>query len=196
MIDKPKRFLRPTLVAALVSVAIPAIALGQPSQPAPNRTSPAATRAVTPSTSNLFDLAIPAAAPERTYWDGGLRAERRWEARQLASITPPVATLARAPVTNAPSSGPAPAQGGGSFSGTADWYAIAQCESSGRWDLNSGNGFWGGLQFTPSTWFAYGGGPFDGTGPFPYSAGEQIAVAEAVLAGQGPSAWPSCFVWA
>ena len=78
----------------------------------------------------------------------------------------------------------------------ADWYAIADCESDGVWQINSGNGYWGGLQFTPSTWFAYGGGPFDGTGPFPYSAAQQIAVAERVLAAQGPSAWPNCFRWA
>jgi transglycosylase-like protein len=79
--------------------------------------------------------------------------------------------------------------------GGADWYAIAMCESGGNWSINSGNGFWGGLQFTPHTWFAYGGGPFDGSGPFPYSAGQQIAVAERVLGGQGPGAWPNCFRW-
>jgi len=78
----------------------------------------------------------------------------------------------------------------------ANWYAIAACESGGVWAINSGNGFWGGLQFSPGTWYAYGGGPFDGTGPFPYSAGQQIAVAERVLAAQGPSAWPNCFRWA
>ena len=79
--------------------------------------------------------------------------------------------------------------------GTPDWSAIASCESGGRWDVNSGNGYWGGLQFAPSTWFAYGGGPFDGSGPFPYSSAQQIAVAERVLAGQGPGAWPNCFQW-
>jgi len=83
-----------------------------------------------------------------------------------------------------------------SGSGVADWYATAQCESGGRWDLNTGNGYWGGLQFSPSTWFGNGGGPFDGTGPFPYSAAEQIAVANRVLATQGWQAWPNCFVWA
>ena len=81
-------------------------------------------------------------------------------------------------------------------SSSANWYAIAACESGGRWSLNTGNGFYGGLQFSMSTWRAYGGGAFDGVGPFPFSAGEQIAVAERVLAGQGPSAWPNCFSWA
>ena len=47
-----------------------------------------------------------------------------------------------------------------------DRYATAQCESGGRWDLNTGNGYWGGLQFSPGTWFGNGGGPFDGSGPF------------------------------
>jgi hypothetical protein len=79
--------------------------------------------------------------------------------------------------------------------GQPDWYAIAGCESGGRWDVNSANGYWGGLQFAPSTWFAYGGGPFDGIGPFPYSVAAQIAVAERVFAGQGPGAWPYCFRW-
>jgi len=78
-------------------------------------------------------------------------------------------------------------------SGRPDWYSIAQCESGGRWDLNTANGYWGGLQFAPSTWFAYGGGTFDGQGPFPYSPSQQIAVAERVYAGQGPGAWPVCF---
>lgn len=76
--------------------------------------------------------------------------------------------------------------------GPIDWDAIAYCESHDQWDINAGT-FWGGLQFLPSTWFAYGGGPFDGVGWFPYSREEQIAVAERVLAAQGPGAWPVCW---
>ena len=81
-------------------------------------------------------------------------------------------------------------------SGRADWDAVAACESGQRWNLNTGNGYWGGLQFAPNTWFAYGGGPYDGSGPFPYSREQQIVVAERVLAAQGPGAWPVCFRWA
>lgn len=99
-----------------------------------------------------------------------------------------------APVTTEAPPPPAPTSGGGS--GIADWDTIAWCESTGRWDLNTGNGYWGGLQFAPSTWFSNGGGPFDGSGPFPYSRAAQIAVAESVLATQGPGAWPNCFEWA
>jgi resuscitation-promoting factor RpfA len=69
-----------------------------------------------------------------------------------------------------------------------DWDKLAQCESGGKWSTNTGNGFSGGLQFTPSTWRAYGG---KGS-PHGASRAEQIAVAERVLAAQGPGAWPTC----
>lgn len=68
------------------------------------------------------------------------------------------------------------------------WDALAQCESGGNWGTNTGNGFSGGLQFTPSTWAAFGG-----TGsPQGASKAEQIRVAENVLQGQGWGAWPAC----
>ena len=69
--------------------------------------------------------------------------------------------------------------------------ARAQCESGGDWSINTGNGFHGGLQFSPSTWSGYGGGEF---APYAYQASreEQIVVGERVLAGQGWGAWPSC----
>ncbi len=68
------------------------------------------------------------------------------------------------------------------------WDRVASCESGGNWSISTGNGFSGGLQFTPSTWAAYGGqGPASGA-----SRSAQIAVAERVLASQGPGAWPVC----
>ena len=68
------------------------------------------------------------------------------------------------------------------------WDALAQCESGGNWGTNTGNGFSGGLQFTPSTWAAFGGtGSAQGA-----SKAEQIRVAENVLQGQGWGAWPAC----
>lgn len=73
----------------------------------------------------------------------------------------------------------------------SDWDALAQCEAGGNWAINTGNGFHGGLQFSPSTWSGYGGGEF---APYAYQASreEQIVVGERVLAGQGWGAWPSC----
>ena len=71
---------------------------------------------------------------------------------------------------------------------TSTWDALAQCESSGNWAINTGNGYTGGLQFSPTTWAAYGG-----TGSAADASREQqIAVAERVQASQGWGAWPSC----
>jgi hypothetical protein len=71
------------------------------------------------------------------------------------------------------------------------WDRLAQCESGGNWSINTGNGFSGGLQFTPSTWRAYGGTAYASSA---YRAGRsaQIAVAQRVLASQGWGAWPAC----
>ncbi|RZT88706.1 LysM repeat protein [Pseudonocardia sediminis] len=68
------------------------------------------------------------------------------------------------------------------------WDALAQCESGGNWSTNTGNGYAGGLQFSPSTWKAFGGSGSASSA----SRSEQIAVAERVLAAQGWNAWPSC----
>ncbi|MYV55944.1 transglycosylase family protein [Streptomyces sp. SID3212] len=76
---------------------------------------------------------------------------------------------------------------------TAEWDQVAACESGGNWSINTGNGFSGGLQFTPSTWAAYGGTAY-APNAYQASKSQQIAVAEKVLAGQGKGAWPSCGV--
>ena len=87
--------------------------------------------------------------------------------------------------TTATTTQPVPASGG------ANWAAIAQCESGGNWGANTGNGFYGGLQFTESTWLGYGGGQYASSANLA-SQSQQIAVAERVLAGQGIGAWPVC----
>ncbi|WP_281290436.1 transglycosylase family protein [Embleya hyalina] len=76
---------------------------------------------------------------------------------------------------------------------SSTWDAVAQCESTGNWSINTGNGFSGGLQFTPSTWNAFGGGQYAASAE-QASKAQQIAVAERVLASQGPGAWPVCSV--
>ncbi|MEU0494864.1 transglycosylase family protein [Mycobacterium sp. NPDC006124] len=72
-----------------------------------------------------------------------------------------------------------------------EWDRVAGCESGGNWAINTGNGYQGGLQFSPSTWAGHGGTEY---APAAYLASkdEQIAVAERVLAGQGRGAWPVC----
>jgi LysM repeat protein len=74
---------------------------------------------------------------------------------------------------------------------THDWSGVAQCESGGNWSINTGNGYYGGLQFSSSTWLAYGGGDYAPRADLATPA-EQIAVAEKVLVGQGIGAWPVC----
>jgi LysM repeat protein len=72
-----------------------------------------------------------------------------------------------------------------------DWTGVAKCESGGNWSINTGNGYYGGLQFSASTWSAYGGGAYAPRADLA-SPAEQIAVAERVLVGQGIGAWPTC----
>ncbi|WP_314172383.1 transglycosylase family protein [Streptomyces winkii] len=71
------------------------------------------------------------------------------------------------------------------------WDKVAQCESTGNWSINSGNGYYGGLQFSQSTWAAHGGTEFAPRAD-QATKEEQIRVAEKVLDSQGPQAWPSC----
>jgi resuscitation-promoting factor RpfA len=72
-----------------------------------------------------------------------------------------------------------------------EWDQVAHCESGGNWGINTGNGYQGGLQFTPGTWRAHGGGDYAPAANMA-SRDQQIAVAERVLATQGRGAWPVC----
>jgi LysM repeat protein len=83
---------------------------------------------------------------------------------------------------------PLAAVGTANAASAAVWDRVAQCESGGNWGIDTGNGFSGGLQFTPSTWRANGGSG----SPSSASREQQIAVAERVLASQGAGAWPVC----
>ena len=82
----------------------------------------------------------------------------------------------------------------GSASAAPDstWDSVAQCESSGNWAINTGNGYYGGLQFTESTWNAYGGQQYASRADLA-TREEQIAVAEQTLGGQGWGAWACAY---
>ncbi len=125
---------------------------------------------VAPWLARAATAAIPAAAP--------------------APAKPSSATAAAssAPADPAPAPAPAPAA---SSAGGVNWSAIAACESGGNWSADTGNGYYGGLQFTEGTWLGYGGGQYASSANLA-SPAEQIAVAERVLAGQGIGAWPVC----
>ncbi|GGQ47193.1 transglycosylase family protein [Streptomyces althioticus] len=73
------------------------------------------------------------------------------------------------------------------------WEKVAACESTDNWDINTGNGYYGGLQFSQSTWEAFGGTRYAPRADLA-TKDQQIAIAEKVLDGQGPGAWPTCSV--
>ena len=100
-----------------------------------------------------------------------------------------IATLAG--VTTAAVAVPLMGATGASAATASEWDAVAQCESGGNWSINTGNGYYGGLQFSASTWAAYGGTAYASTAN-QASKSQQIAVAEKVLAAQGKGAWPVC----
>ncbi len=113
-----------------------------------------------------------------------------WLTRAAQAATPAPSPAAAA-TTSAPTTGSAAVSPSALPAGSANWSAIASCESGGNWSANTGNGFYGGLQFTQGTWDAYGGGQYASSANLA-SAGQQIAVAQRVLAGQGIGAWPVC----
>jgi hypothetical protein len=114
---------------------------------------------------------------------------KAWLDRAALAATPapaPAPASAAAPAAGSTGTWSAPAPSGG-----VNWSAIAACESGGNWGTNTGNGFYGGLQFTEGTWLANGGGQYAPSANLA-SPAEQIAVAERVLASQGIGAWPVC----
>ncbi|WP_329130398.1 transglycosylase family protein [Streptomyces sp. NBC_01476] len=81
--------------------------------------------------------------------------------------------------------------GGAAAADSAVWDRIARCESGGNWHINTGNGYYGGLQFSASTWRSYGGGAYASTADRA-SREQQIAIATKVQRASGWGAWPVC----
>lgn len=110
--------------------------------------------------------------------------------RMTITVAPqPQSAPAAAPAQAPRAAAAAPAVANGSV-----WDRLAQCESSGNWAINTGNGYHGGLQFSPTTWNAYKRGTSAEGVAFAYQASreQQIEVAQKVQAGQGWGAWPAC----
>src|SRR5687767_10862894 len=80
--------------------------------------------------------------------------------------------------------------GGSASAAHYNWDGVAQCESSGDWAINTGNGYYGGLQFSQSTWEFFGGLEFASRADLA-TKDQQIVVAERTLEGQGIGAWPN-----
>ena len=116
--------------------------------------------------------------------NGKVESEGVAEEREVKKAKP--ALIARGTKQAGNTGAAAPAVASGSV-----WDSLAQCESGGNWAINTGNGFSGGLQFTPSTWAGHGGTAY---APSAHLATreQQIAIAERVQASQGWGAWPAC----
>ncbi|MER7828212.1 transglycosylase family protein [Streptomyces sp. NPDC096097] len=78
-----------------------------------------------------------------------------------------------------------------SAASVSTWDKVAQCEAGGNWSINTGNGYYGGLQISMSTWRAFGGTQY-ASRPDQATKQQQILTGEKILAGQGQGAWPSC----
>jgi hypothetical protein len=102
-----------------------------------------------------------------------------------------VGTKSRPTVSSGSTGGSTGGSGAGiNLARASMWDSIAQCESGGNWHINTGNGYYGGLQFLTSTWLAYGGGDFASRADLA-SREQQITVANRVYADNGTSQW-SC----
>jgi Transglycosylase-like domain len=95
------------------------------------------------------------------------------------------------PTTEAPTETPPPPDSGGGLgdpNSYATWDALAECESGGNWQINTGNGYYGGLQFSLASWQAVGGTGY----PHEHSRETQITMGQRLYASSGWGAWPAC----
>jgi LysM repeat protein len=112
---------------------------------------------------------------------------------QLADRAKP-ADVAPTPQVNAPAKTYTPTQPPRIYSAPINgsvWDRLAQCESGGNWSINTGNGFYGGLQFDYGTWLSNGGGAYAPRADLA-SRDQQISVAERLRAARGFAPWPAC----
>lgn len=119
--------------------------------------------------------------------------KRMWYAAVVAVALTLLAPAEAAPAPPPPAAGP-PGAARAAYDCGKDqwpWGCLAQCESSGRWDVNTGNGFYGGVQFLQSTWELFGGLKYAPRADLA-TRQEQITIAEEVLSVQGWEAWPVC----
>ena len=142
------------------------------------------------SSQRLFDANTSIENPDLIYPGEKLRIPTKDEklaTRPMPTYVAPEPAAAPAPAVQSTYRTPARASAPAVASGSV-WDQLAQCESGGNWSINTGNGFYGGLQFTVSSWQAVGGSGL----PSDASREEQIMRAEKLLAMQGWGAWPAC----
>ncbi|MGW7515956.1 LysM peptidoglycan-binding domain-containing protein [Streptomyces sp. NPDC054796] len=114
-------------------------------------------------------------------FSGKGRHRRPTKAARIAAVTGVAGAAVAVPLMSAT---------GAQAASVDTWDKVAQCESGGNWSINTGNGYYGGLQFSNSSWAAAGGTQYAPRADLA-TKGQQIAAAEKLLAIQGPGAW-SC----
>jgi uncharacterized protein YabE (DUF348 family) len=125
-----------------------------------------------------------------TYLDGKLISKKLVTATVVKQPVDELVTVGTKPKPAEPTTDPTPTPPPSSNTGA--WDRIAECESGGNWSINSGNGYYGGLQFDHGTWVAYGGDAYASNAHLASKA-QQIAIAEKVKADRGGyGAWPVC----
>ena len=146
---------------------------------------PSATQQL-PDRYNQFQSALVAPQASQAYTDS--QPDQDDSQATPAPVATPVATVSTPLPVVAPPAAPVESTPTIQASDTSVWTEIAQCESGGNWSIDTGNGFYGGLQFTISSWEAVGGSGL----PNQASEAEQIALAQKLQAIQGWGAWPVC----
>lgn len=128
------------------------------------------------------------AAPTTTEAPSTTQAPAAQAVKAPPAAAPAAAPVATTPPATAPPATSAPSGGYGDPADPATWDRLAQCESGGRWDLDSGNGYYGGLQFSLDTWRNVGGSGY----PHENSREEQIHRGQILQAEAGWGQWPHC----
>ncbi|CAN5779567.1 hypothetical protein BH23ACT2_BH23ACT2_17490 [soil metagenome] len=178
-------------------VAVAGLALAAPMVAADPANDPEPTGTVGDALASEIARAVPASAISEAAPDGSVFADNvRYsmvlaaggvDAPEVSEPAPPPTTEAPTTTTEAPAppptEAPAPAAAGGSV-----WDRLAECEADGNWQISTGNGYYGGLQFSESSWQAVGGSGL----PHQASRETQIAMGERLKAEQGWGAWPAC----
>ena len=166
---------------------------------------PLAARSATPVPVEIAETLLPVAGAPEIAADRGVLTGRQGtvasgsgerhvpeELHPSAVPTPAAAPMEATLRSVAAPPAPAPApQRVVTYAGNSVWDDLARCESGGNWAINTGNGYYGGLQFSAGTWEQYGGAEF---AAYPHQAtrDEQIIVAERLRAARGYAPWPAC----
>jgi resuscitation-promoting factor RpfB len=145
---------------------------------------PRTTAARTPATQAPTTTVAPATIEETTTT---VAPAPTTTAAPVRARSAPAPTPTTAPPTTQPAPPPAPSSYGDP-NDPASWDRMAQCEADGNWAANTGNGYYGGLQFSLSTWQTYGGSGY----PHEASKADQIVVGKRLQAARGWAAWPGC----